>query len=460
MSKVEKVCIIGAGPSGMSLLGNLKKFRKEGVELRVTCYEKQERPGGLWNFSWRTGLDQWGENVHCSQYQDLFSNGPKECLEIPEYTFAQHFGREIPSFPPRPVMEDYLRGYWKFLGVKEDVDVLTSHCVRNVTFDEDQKKFEVKVTDLVENAELNETFDYLVVATGHFSVPNVPEFPGMRQFPGRILHSHDFRSAKEFTGKDVLVVGSSYSAEDIALQCYKFGAKSVTISFRTAAMGFEWPENITELPLVTRIEGKTCFFKDGSERSVDAIVLCTGYKHHFPFMPAELRLKTANIYNLPNLYRDLQWLGTTEGTGDCDGRLFYLGMQDQFYTFTMFMIQGMWVANVICGKLELPSVAERKAEIKSWFERNDDLDDCYKQIEAQTDYVKRLAAEINYGADLDVADLFVEWEHDKHVDILTYRDKSFTSKFSKNKAPVHELPWIENFDDSLENFVEKMKITE
>ena len=46
----------------------------------------------------------------------------------------------------------------------------------------------------------------------------------MESFPGRILHGHDFRDAEEFKNKDVVVLGSSYSAEDIALQCYKYGA--------------------------------------------------------------------------------------------------------------------------------------------------------------------------------------------------------------------------------------------
>ena len=38
----------------------------------------------------------------------------------------------------------------------------------------------------------------------------------MNIFPGRILHSHDFRDAEEFRNKNVIVLGSSYSAEDIA----------------------------------------------------------------------------------------------------------------------------------------------------------------------------------------------------------------------------------------------------
>ena len=51
------------------------------------------------------------------------------------------------------------------------------------------------------------------------------------------MHSHDFRDAEEFRGKNVIVLGSSYSAEDVALQCNKYGAKSVTIGYRNATYG-------------------------------------------------------------------------------------------------------------------------------------------------------------------------------------------------------------------------------
>ena len=43
-------------------------------------------------------------------YRYLWSNGPKECLEFPDYTFEEHFGKAIPSFPPREVLFDYLQG--------------------------------------------------------------------------------------------------------------------------------------------------------------------------------------------------------------------------------------------------------------------------------------------------------------------------------------------------------------
>jgi trimethylamine monooxygenase len=38
-----------------------------------------------------------------------------------------------------------------------------------------------------------EQFDHVVVASGHYSVPNVPDFPGIAKFRGRVFHAHDFR---------------------------------------------------------------------------------------------------------------------------------------------------------------------------------------------------------------------------------------------------------------------------
>ncbi len=156
--------------------------------------------------------------------------------------------------------------------------------MRWVTYDDVTEKFTVNVKDLTTDEVTTSEFDYVFVACGHYSTPITPEFPGLSKFLGRTLHSHDFRSADEFAGKDVLCVGSSYSAEDIGIQCHKYGAKSVTFSWRTKPMGFKWPEGCEEVPLLERVEGKTCYFKNGYKKDVDAIVLCTGYLNHFPFM--------------------------------------------------------------------------------------------------------------------------------------------------------------------------------
>merc|ERR1712241_1370138 len=94
----KRICLIGAGPSGMSVLYQLEQLRKEGVDIpEIVCYEKQSNWGGLWNYTWRTGSDEHGEPVHGSMYRYLWSNGPKECLEFPQYTFEDHYGKATPS---------------------------------------------------------------------------------------------------------------------------------------------------------------------------------------------------------------------------------------------------------------------------------------------------------------------------------------------------------------------------
>ncbi|CAB4061569.1 tmm [Lepeophtheirus salmonis] len=106
----KKICIIGAGPSGMNIACHFDKLQKQGVgsEIDLEIYEKQDKCGGQWNLTWQTGIGSNGEPVHGSMYKNLWSNGPKEGIEIPDYTFEEHFGEPIPSFPPREVLLNYL----------------------------------------------------------------------------------------------------------------------------------------------------------------------------------------------------------------------------------------------------------------------------------------------------------------------------------------------------------------
>ena len=98
----KRVAIIGAGPCGLAQLRAFASAQAQGGEIpELVCYEKQSDWGGLWNYTWRTGLDEHGEPVHGSMYRYLWSNGPKECLEFADYTFDEHFGRPIASYPPR-----------------------------------------------------------------------------------------------------------------------------------------------------------------------------------------------------------------------------------------------------------------------------------------------------------------------------------------------------------------------
>jgi len=443
----KRICLIGAGPSGMSVLYHLEKLRKEGVAVpEVVCYEKQSNWGGLWNYSWRTGNDEHGEPVHGSMYRYLWSNGPKEALEFPDYTFEEHYGKAIPSFPPREVLFDYLQGRWKSQDLKKLVTFKT--VVRSVKFDEETEKFTVTVESLTEKKVLpSEEFDYVMCASGHYSVPFVPEYPGVEKFPGRVMHSHDFRDAVEFEGKRLLVVGSSYSAEDLALQSVKYGAKSVICTYRTKPMGFKWPETITERPIFTHVDGKTVHFSDGTTAEVDAIMFCTGYLHYTPFLEDKLRLRSPNVLFPPNLYKGIIF------TPGGNNKMLYLGTQDQYYTYTMFDVEALWALKYVLGDIKIPDKETMIADWKKWVEMNKNLKDQHEEIDFQTKFVMDLAKDCNYGHDLDVSEIFYSWEDDKDRDILTYRDISFASKFTKTQSPIHHSTFMTAMDDSMACFL-------
>ena len=359
-----RVGIIGAGPSGMAQLRAFEAARKQGAAMpEITCFEKQSDWGGQWNYSWHTGIDGAGESAHSSMYRHLWSNGPKECLEFADYTFDEHFGRPISSFPPRAVLFDYISGRVEKSDVRKYIRFNTA--VRWVNYDEATEVFTVESQNVKTGESETHVFDKLVVSTGHFSVPNIPEFEGINTFPGEIMHAHDFRGAERFAGKDLLMIGSSYSAEDIGMQAHKMGAASVTLSYRSAPMGYDWPSTTVERPLVTRFEGRTAHFADGTSGEFDAVVLCTGYLHKYPFLPSTMAISSSNVLYPGNLYKGVVWQQNTN--------LFYLGAQDQYYTFNMFDAQAWFARDVMVGKIELPSAADRSADISHWLERQNAL---------------------------------------------------------------------------------------
>ena len=442
---MTKVAIIGSGPCGLSILRAFQQAEEKGQKIpEIVCYEKQEDWGGLWNYSWRTGSDQYGDPVPNSMYRYLWSNGPKECLEFADYSFDEHFNQPIPSFPPREVLHDYILGRAKKANIKKYIQFNTT--VTEAKFNGNQ--FEVAVLNKKDNTISSSNYDYLIVASGHFSVPYIPEYTGMKSFPGRILHGHDFRDAEEFRNKDVVVLGSSYSAEDIALQCYKYGAKSVTIGYRHNPMGFKWPDGMKEVHYLDRLEGNQAIFKDGHQQNADAIILCSGYLHHFPYLEETLKLKTGNRLYPPKLYKGVVWQD--------NHKLMYLGMQDQFHTFNMFDCQAWFARDVIMGKIKMPTDDDINNDINKWVSEEELLEDPIQMIDFQTEYTKDLHSTSDYPAiDFElIRKHFKDWEHHKEEDIMTYRNNSFSSAVTGTVAPIHHTPWSEAMDDSMKAFME------
>lgn len=445
--KNKKIAILGAGPSGLAQLRAFEAARLEGAENlpEIVCYEKQSDIGGLWNYTWRTGLDKNGEPVHGSMYRYLWSNGPKECLEFSDYSFDEHFGKAIPSYPPRAVLKDYIMG-------RIDKEAISKYIkfecpVRWVTYDENTELFTVTVMNHKTGKQETEKFDYVVVATGHFSTPNMPYFKGLDLFSGRVLHAHDFRDALEFKDQDILLVGGSYSAEDIGSQCYKYGAKSVTITYRTSAIGYDWPEGMQEVPLLTHFDGNTGYFADGTSKHFDSVVMCTGYLFHFPFLPDALRLETHNCLYPDNLYKGIFF--------QKNPKMIYLGMQDQYYTFNMFDVQAWYARDVIMGKITLPNAEDRLQNMKHWLDRNANLNGSHDNIDFQGSYIRDIHNETNYP-EFKIekqGEILKVWLQDKKDNIMAFREGCYASTVTGTLAAKLPAPWLAIKDDSLESFM-------
>ena len=486
-----RVCVIGAGPAGLATLSSFRRLEKTGSRIpQLVCYEKQSDWGGMWNFSWRTGVDEKGHAVHGSMYKYLWSNAPKECLELSDYSFDEHFGRPIGSYPPRPVLLDYFDGRATKAGVRQLIQFDTN--VDSVEWDEATQTFAVTTTTTTLGSAANpraemsmrsrvERFDYVVCASGHYTTPNSPHFQGFEDFHGRVLHAHDVRDATEFKGQHVLIIGTSYSAEDIASQVWKYGAASVAISHRTAPIGWDtWPENIVEVPLLRKVEctigagcakqerGGTATFADGSTRHVDAIILCTGYVHHFPFLGEGLRLnphadplQPKNKIWLRGLYRGIFWIDNP--------RLLHVGPHTGFFTFSLFDAQAWLARDAVMGTYALPAAAEMRAHDAMMTQRCRDLDRDdghgsydHRCIGFQGDYLAELVSLTDHPPlDVDgVKALFFAWEEHKALEgIMRFRNHPHTSVVTGTRAATlvqadgkTPLDWKDAMDDTCESF--------
>ena len=136
-----------------------------------------------------------------------------------------------------------------------------------------------------------ETFDAVILATGHYSVPYIPSVPGLSAyisiFPSHIQHSKSYRSPLPYTDKRVLVIGNSASGHDLSQELTATASLPVYQSRRSPSRwdgdsppkGIEWKPVVTEFLPSGRI-----VFADGTHLDdVDHVIYCTGYQASFPF---------------------------------------------------------------------------------------------------------------------------------------------------------------------------------
>ena len=80
-------------------------------------------------------------------------------------------------------------------------------------------------------------------------------------------------------------------------------------------------------------------------------------------MSDTIRLRSKNVLYPPNLYK-----GTVFTPGG-NNKMLYIGVQDQYYTYTMFDAQALWALKYVTGHIHLPGQEAMEADWKSWVQR-------------------------------------------------------------------------------------------
>lgn len=443
-----RIAVVGAGPTGLLFLHRLEQLKKNNdltdFNWEVKCFEKSNSFGGMWKYD-----EKVGDERHASMYDQMWTNSPKETVELPTYTFQEHFKvKKMGSMFPRVVMLDYIRGLVENSNLEKYI--LYNHSVEQVKFDTVSDKFSVQVKDNIGKLD-DSTFDFVVVGSGHYSTPNyVPEvIEVLKTFTGKIVHSHNFRRASDYNGDRVLLVGSMFSGEDIALQLMKSkAAKCVTLCYHRYPTNNFWPDGITEKQVFTSCNEKTMTFPDGSTDEFDVVIMATGYLHTYKFLDDELRLKCPNLFYTP-LYN-----GTVSTA--CP-KLFYVGSQNLIYSFTMFELQAAFAWEVIMKRATLPSKKEMEESIAKWSQKEKNLKSAGEMFDFQTSYLREMMSTLgdNYPHDVACPEIFHSWETiRKSKSLETYRDYTFTSIFTNITSAEPKTPWFYNHDDSFEGYFE------
>lgn len=389
---LPRICVIGAGPSGIAAIKNLQE---QGL-TNVTVFEKNNQIGGNWVYD--------EQNTHSSVYETTHIISSKRWSEFEDFPMPQEYS----DYPSHVQLLKYFSSYVAHFDLEKYIRFNTS--VLKVHHQEDDSWI-VEFEDA--NGVQQELFDYLLVANGHHWDPFMPNYPG--QFTGELLHSHQYKKAAPFKNKRVLVVGGGNSACDVAVEISRI-TENTQISMRkgyhifpkfilgkptdVAVAKIQWmpgwlrqkvitmairilqgryskyhlktpdcgplevhPTVNSELlyfirhgkikprPGIDRFDGQQVYFADGTHAEFDAVIFATGYQISFPFFDKQF-MDFSHSTTVP-LYRKM--IHPKFET------LYFIGLcQPQGCIWPLADYQSKIVARIISGSLARPAQLEKK----------------------------------------------------------------------------------------------------
>ncbi len=398
MASSEKVCIIGAGSSGITACQVLKA---RGVPY--DCFEKGSMVGGNWRYE--------NDNGQSSAYRSLHINSARKLMSYRAFPMPEDY----PDYPSHWQVAKYFDDYVERFGLREGI----TFNAEVVSAEPADGEWDVTVEDA--EGRRTERYRAVLVCNGHHWNPRWPEpaFAGAEDFAGEQIHVHHYREPDVLEGRRVLVLGIGNSAVDLAVEASRIADKTFLAMRRGAYVIPKFlggkpvdeasPPMTTYLPMSVRrlfmgrllkltvgemtdyglpkpdhklleahptvssellprvghgditikpnIEaftgGNTVRFADGSEEEADLVVYCTGYRISFPFLDPSVFESRDNQMPLYRRVVDVDHPG-----------LHFIGfVQPLGPIMPIAEEQSEWVADLLRGRATLPSKDEMRKEI-------------------------------------------------------------------------------------------------
>lgn len=417
---IKTVGVVGAGLSGIVTAAHLLH-----AGLDVTVFERADSPGGAWKFNPRVDRDSPFPSLqpptpNWDELEGLRANGLSlEDASMlfdppgPVYVSMKSRGSEKMM---RTSLEDWPEGKQAPLDHTEVLAHLqhiarSHHVQENIVFrtrvesvikSPDGDQWQVRTSRLDASSSSYSLskeswdFDAVVVASGRYGPPRVPDIPGLsawkHRFPGRVTHSKQYRTPAPYRGRTVLVVGAFISAMEITSELVQNGAR-VYQSARDTRVDLRdktEDENAEKVAIVAEftvhgddaakpkpgsatldedspIPGEAVLEDGRIIGGIHDVILATGYLTTFPFLgplleqPAtapqdadETVITTADGKTVHNLHEDIFYIP--------DPSLAFIGIPQFASTFSLFDFQAQILAAVFAGKVRLPSKFEMQAE--------------------------------------------------------------------------------------------------
>ena len=299
-------------------------------------------------------------------YEGLETNIPHNLMRFSDALSLE----DDQLFPTREHVLKYLEHYSE--EVKDMVHFETQVVNARVHNRAGHDVWEVDVLDLRSGKYSKAEYDAMVVASGHYNVPRLPDIDGIAAwdsaYPKAISHSKWYRSRDSYKDKKVLIVGNAASGTDIASQISNVARLPILVSQRTEsflafAAGFKkaLPE-ITEFISPSQAY-RAVRFRDGTvQTDIESVLFCTGYYYSFPFLTSLSPELITSGERVQNLYQHLFYISHPS--------LAFVGLPAKILPFRTFEGQASVIARVWSGRLHLPSENKmRKWELEELSKR-------------------------------------------------------------------------------------------